>query len=790
MSEWDWERNRGVFPDELRWKSNKKVWWKCKNGHEWRAAVYHRTRGDNCPYCSNRRVWPGYNDLATVRPDLLKDWDYEKNESLDPKRIVFTSTTKVNWKCSVCGYAWKASVGDRAKYDHGCPKCALKKKAKKNIATRIRKNGSLADEEVAQEWNYEKNGDLRPENFTRQSTMTVWWKCPVCGYEWQAKINNRVNGRGCPCCADRVIVKGKNDLATTHPALAAEWHPTKNGNLKPSDVFAGSPRKVWWRCPLGHEYQATILHRKDGTNCPICNSGRQTSFAEQAFFYYVSKVYQDAVSRYKDAIGDRMELDIYIPSIKLAIEYDGVFWHKQNKVKRELRKYELCREKGIRLIRLKEKYTDEMINTADQIYAMEGLDDRSNLENFIRVVLDYVDMRSNPLTRRYAKYMHSPVDVDLERDRFEILGRYLHRLKKDSLAKKYPAIAAEWHPYKNGKLTPEMFLPGSTEKVWWKCSVCGKEWETTVGKRTSGSGCPECAKQKSLNTRNIRLIGKNGSLADEPVSKEWNYEKNGDLSPHDFARHSEKSVWWICSKCGYEWKAKISNRVNGRGCPRCANKVLIKGNNDLATKRPDIAAEWNRTRNGNLTPDMFLVGSNRKVWWKCSVCGYEWKTEISARTSGRGCPRCAGQIVEKGVNDLATVRPDIAAEWHPTRNGSLKPDMFLLGSSKKVWWKCSRCGREWQTTIGHRTGKRGTGCPECARNKVSGANNPNAVKINQYSLLGEFIKEWPSVMMASRAIAINNSAIVNCARHKTKSSGGFKWEYAMQQKHCDSSDED
>ena len=129
----------------------------------------------------------------------------------------------------------------------------------------------------------------------------------------------------------------------------------KNKDLKPSEVSYGSGKKVWWVCPKKHEYKASIMHRSHGTECPECNAGRQTSFAEQATYYYVKMLYPDAVSRYTASFLNRMELDIYIPSIKLAIEYDGEAWHGKNTLKREERKYKICKKNKIKLIRLREK---------------------------------------------------------------------------------------------------------------------------------------------------------------------------------------------------------------------------------------------------------------------------------------------------------------------------------------------------------------------------------------------------------------------------------------------------
>ena len=86
----------------------------------------------------------------------------------------------------------------------------------------------------------------------------------------------------------------------------------------------------------------------NGTNCPICNSGKQTSFREQAIFYYIKKLYPNAISRYKPEGFGKFELDIYIPEIRFAFEYDGAAWHKNRDFEREERKFQLCQKNGIK----------------------------------------------------------------------------------------------------------------------------------------------------------------------------------------------------------------------------------------------------------------------------------------------------------------------------------------------------------------------------------------------------------------------------------------------------------
>lgn len=369
------------------------------------------------------------------------------------------------------------------------------------------KNYIIDDLLLMSEWDHEANPTLNPNKLTRGSNKKASWKCSNCGYKWKAKISNRSYlGRGCPLCANKVVIKGKNDLNTTHPQIAKEWHPTKNGNITPQKITYGSGNKYWWLCPIGHEYQANLLHRSSGTNCPVCNSGRQTSFAEQATFYYVKKLYPDAISRYTAGFLGRMELDVYIPSINYAIEYDGEAWHKKDKIIREEIKYNKCKEKGIKLIRLREKMPKLGSYAADYQWGTEKLYKHKNLEYIIKEVLRHINFSNGWMKK-------CPIDVNIERDRYEIQN-YKLKLKKDSFLEKYPQIAKEWHPTKNGNLKPGMFKSRSDQKFWWKCPVCGCEYESTIGHRTYGTGCPKCAIEKvtQIKRKAVNMIDPNTGM--------------------------------------------------------------------------------------------------------------------------------------------------------------------------------------------------------------------------------------------------------------------------------------
>jgi len=272
----------------------------------------------------------------------------------------------------------------------------------------------------------------------------------------------------------------------------------------------------------------------------------------------------------------------------------------------------------------------------------------------------------------------------------------------NNLAVINPKLIKEWHPTKNGKLLPNQVPPGTNRKVWWRCKN-GHEWKASIAGRTKGIGCPYCSHKAVCEDNCLATL--NPELASE-----WNYEKNINLTPNDVTVYTHKKVWWRC-KNGHEWEAIIANRANGNGCPCCSGQKACK-DNCLANIYPEIAKEWNIEKNGNLTPEKITAGSNKKVWWKCEK-GHEWETTVSKRTNmGRNCPYCSNQKVCKD-NCLATLEPKLAKEWHPTKNGDLTPDKVTSRSGKRVWWQCEK-GHEWQSTIANKAYGYGK-CPKCQK---------------------------------------------------------------------------
>ncbi len=155
------------------------------------------------------------------------------------------------------------------------------------------------------------------------------------------------------------------------------------------------------------------------------------------------------------------------------------------------------------------------------------------------------------------------------------------------------------------------------------------------------------------------------------LAREWHPTKNAPLTPRDVTAGSTKKVWWLCKK-GHAWEASIYNR-QGSGCPYCTGRLATK-ENCLQTSNPELAAEWHPAKNAPLTPKDVRAGSGKRVWWVCRE-GHEWKAVITTRVKGSACPDC-----RKQRKCLAVMKPELAREWHPTRNAPLTPKDVPAGS--------------------------------------------------------------------------------------------------------------
>lgn len=262
-SEWDYQKNKVIHPENVTYGSDLSVWWRCKTcGHEWQARIANRSvlhRG--CPACAGQVV-TSRTSLMAVNPELCEEWNYEKNDGLIPENFLPGSNKKVWWKCKTCGHEWQAGINNRTT-GTGCPVC------KGSVVTE-NNNLKIQYPQITEEWDYSKN-DTLPENVRPNSNKKLNWKCRRCGHEWEASPATRIKGHGCPACSGRVATKDRN-LSVLYPELCEEWDYGKNDSLTPSTLLPGSGKKIWWKCKTcGHEWQAAVYTRTAGSGCPKCN---------------------------------------------------------------------------------------------------------------------------------------------------------------------------------------------------------------------------------------------------------------------------------------------------------------------------------------------------------------------------------------------------------------------------------------------------------------------------------------------------------------------------------------
>lgn len=284
----------------------------------------------------------------------------------------------------------------------------------------------------------------------------------------------------------------------------------------------------------------------------------------------------------------------------------------------------------------------------------------------------------------------------------------------------HPQIAAEWHPTFNVDLRVSSVTAGVAKKAWWLGRECGHVWESVINSRTKqGQGCPYCAGKRVLK-------GFNDLLTKHPsVAAEWHPTKNEGKQPDSVGAGSGAKAWWLGSECGHEWYAQIKDRVaKNTGCPVCIGRLIIQGVNDLATTHPELTKLWDYDKNGLDIPQNVVAGSKKKIHWKCPS-GHEFVrtlAEQSIKKSGY-CFLCSPKALIPGVNDFATLHPEMAAQWHPTKN-SVQPSEVSPESHTKVWW-LGDCGHHWKAAIRNRAFKK-TRCPYCVNQKLLAGFNDMA----------------------------------------------------------------
>ena len=423
--QWHPTKNKDLTPYDVGIGSTKKIWWKCDKGddHEWSTTPNNRAKGTGCPVCSNQKVVLS-NCLSTTHPEIAKQWHPTKNKDLTPYDVGIGSSKRIWWKCDKGDdHEWSTKQRKYKGRIKQCPFCSGHKTSLSTSLAKLRPD-------LIKEWHPTKNKNINPLEISLFSHKKIWWKCDKADdHEWLAHINNRTSqGNGCPFCKNRKISQ-TNSVINTHPFLVKEFHKEKNGKIILSNYVAGSTKQIQWKCDKGedHEWKTSIKKRTFGRNCPFCTLTPQ-SRQELIITFELSKIFKNINPKgYKTRLDRRLRaIDIFIPELNLAIEFDGSYWHKNKRAIDKI-KSEMLLKKGYKVIRVRQEPLKKIYET--DIISKNPYNGKQATNDLLSVILSMYDLGDKKVSR--IKEYQAKDGLQNEKD----LDRYIDNILTEKASK-------------------------------------------------------------------------------------------------------------------------------------------------------------------------------------------------------------------------------------------------------------------------------------------------------------------------------------------------------------------
>ena len=543
VAEWNYEKNGELKPELLRPGSNKKVWWKCKNGHEWQATPNSRSHGYGCRICSNKVVVKGFNDLATVRPDYAAEWS-DRNLPLTPDKVLWKKHAKYWWKCTKCGNEFESWLTKRIQYNSTCPFCIGYKVAPgyNDLKT--------TDPEIAKDWDYEANGALLPEHFFRSALRFVKWRCSN-GHSYGMKIRERtLEGKGCIIC-DVTFRASFSELLILHIAKREEIRFELGTEI--SELFLPDFKLAFEAECVSLENQKAQLKKKT----ELKKSGIKLMILPRVTDYEKASVKVRNIFK-KNGVNVSSSIKEDIEVLKKDFfgadyrekPYDGGGDFKN--VPGLVRNYS-----KLKIIPLSETNPELIPEWSEKNFPFKPEDEHMHS-------YDKVWWKCSKCGAEWKGIIRNRTSI--RRCGCHVCAGKRIDIGINDLRTTNPEICKEWSP-RNGDSTPEQFTHGSTARVWWRCEN-GHEWQCTVSNRVRGNGCPVCA-------RNPVIKGVNDLRTTNPEVLDLWSDRNGELKPEDIRATLNKQFWWKCRQCGNEYLAQPRSVIDrkGIGCKRCQSNI-------------------------------------------------------------------------------------------------------------------------------------------------------------------------------------------------------------------------
>lgn len=499
-------------------------------------------------------------------------------------------------------------------------------------------------------------------------------KCKNCSNLWEAAPTNLLKGRGCPKCAleSKALKRRKSDNQ-----FIEELNKINN-SITLLSTYRSTNKKVLVECNnCKHKWEVLPSSLLRGSGCPVC-SRTGTSWVEQTILLCLKTLLKDEiVSRDRKTIG--MELDIYIPNKRIAIEYGAWAWHK-NKISRDNEKRRLCEEKGIHLIQIFDAYDGEEKFDKNIWCYEENISKKENdqiVKKIITRICNEIGIDFNIGNDDYEKIL---VDARLKS----------RKMTSEDLQKK----VSEINP--NLKVLSEYH--DALTKVKVKCNDCGYVWDIIPASLLRGNNCPVCMIKK----RSDKLRKSAQTFESEVKKLHPKLKICGEYSG------THNKILIHCEICGNSWFATPDSLFNGNGCPVCYKKKRIEENR---IKNEKLFVKKLKKINPNIQMIGKYTLSNKKVLMRCNVCNNEWLVVPSSLIQGRGCPKCTL------VNQI--FRRTRGTQQYISQVNKINPNIEIIGEYKKskdkIKVRCKKCNNEWYPVA--ESIIMGTGCPKCSGNE-------------------------------------------------------------------------
>lgn len=747
--------------------SRKEAFWKCPVcGHEWKSPVCNFAKNaDKCPNCVKR------NHSIVAKPNIMKLWDWSRNKDLDPEELTAKSTTTAYWKCPDCGYKWKATVSSVTQRKGKCPQCS------KNFECFLDAVPELKDSFVRLE---DETKDVRLIGVS--SRETALWKCPKCGREWKAMITSRIrrtdDGYEATECVCSSKLGSQKTKSSVNKYSVLEKYLPKGSDYENYDISD----MITLYCHRHGNYQTTartaVKHINSGEEpCPRCRKEKKLAETKKSLNIArpeLAEEWSEKNEKYASEINISGKTEgiwkCHICGTEWTARIDNRangFCGCPNCTKR------LCRDKRDEEYYLK-KYpilnairADKTPIDSNHMYGTRKWKCKKHGEYklSLRSLLAFLKNNESPcpacrginVKTKKIRSTEKEKEYDLISSKKKSSVQKTKKEKKTkepviSFAEAFPEATREWS-IRNPK-SPSEYARYSKETVWWKCQVCGTEWQARIMDRARGyKACPECypfGKKGGIQLKALR----------PDLEKYYSTENNRPFE--SLSSYDTYEAVWVCDN-GHKFVTKVFNvaKKDKFICPKCTGRIAAEDNN-FAFNHPEILKEWDYKKNIEigLDPYRLLDGSMASAYWICKDCGRSYQLRLNRKVQydneGKtSCPYCANRTATE-ENNLTTTNPEAMNEWdyEANRADGLDPKKLLNNSSYNAHWKCETCGSKYDMSISERVRRENDDSPACPYCRGYLVNETNCLKATHPNLM----KEWLPVENTLLGVSPNEIA--------------------------------